>query len=519
MDTYTQDRRFISIKTPLGEDELLLTAFKGEEHLSKLFEFQIETLSSNHKITPDKLIGKAVTITIKTAQMRKFHGYVSDFIYGEIKGALRIYRMKIVPWFWFLSKNSDHRIFQKKSSKEIISSIFKDAGFNDFDYRATGNPKPREYCVQYNETDLAFISRLLEEDGIAYYFQHEEDKHTLVIVDQINAYQTCAETDLSYSRGSHTETAITKWNHLYEFGKGNWSLDDYNFKKPGQDQFQSTSSLSKFPNVGEYEHYEYQPYHDFSGIKELSKKRIEAEEVSMNTVEAHSDCSSFYAGGKFKLSGTQTEEHGAYIITSIWHTAHDNSYQAHNESDVNHDYSNKFSCIPENVQYRPALRHAKPIMPGSQSALVVGPAGKEIYVDDVGRIKVQFHWDRQGQKNEKSTCWIRVMQPWSGAGWGASFIPRIGMEVVVSFLDADADRPIILGCVYNGENAPPFESKTQSGIRNRFLSMPRKTWIPKLKIMKPSPLITIETKPFIIMKRLRLIMIGQKPSIIMKPLQ
>ncbi|VAW66591.1 VgrG protein [hydrothermal vent metagenome] len=467
MSNLTQDQRLISIATPLDKDELLLTSFEGTDYVSDLFEFQIEVLSSNHSIKPEQLIGKTVTVTIQNDQKRTFNGYISNFTYGEIKADnLRVYRMTMVPWLWFLSKNNHHRIFQEMNTKDIVSSVFKDLGFNDFDYKATGNPTVREYCVQHNESDLNFISRLLEEDGIAYYFEQKDDKHKMHIVDAANAYQECAETNLTYSKGNQPNTQLTRWEHVYEFRKGKWSLDDYDFNKPKADQFQTTASTSKFANAKNYEHYEYAPYHDFSGIKDLSKKRIEAEEVSMNTIEASSDCSSFYAGGKFKLSKHAVkEEKGNYVIIAIRHRAIDSSYLSSNES--HSEYSNDLVCIPDNVHYRPALTHPKPVMSGPQSAVVVGASGEEIYVDKEGRIKVQFHWDRVGKKDEKSTCYIRVMQPWAGSGWGTSFIPRIGMEVVVNFFDGDPDRPIITGSVYNGDNKPPFSSKTQSGIKTR----------------------------------------------------
>jgi len=467
MSELTQDSRLISISTPLGKDELLLTSFEGTDYISDLFEFQIEVLSSNHAVKPEQLIGKLVDVTIQNEQNRTFNGYISSFTYGEIKADnLRMYRMTMVPWLWFLSKTNNHRIFQNMSTKDIVSKIFKDLGFKDFKFKATGNPKKREYCVQHNESDLNFISRLLEEDGIAYFFEQKKGEHMLQIVDAANAYQVCAETNLTYSKGNQPNTQLTRWDHDYEFRKGKWSLDDYDFNAPTKNQFQVTPSTSKFANATKYEHYEYTPYHDFAGIKDLSKKRIEAEEAPMNVIRASSDCSSFYAGGKFKLSKHAIkEEIGTYIITSIRHRVVDNSYLSGNGDESG--YSNDLTCIPDSVHYRPPLVHSRPVMRGPQSAVVVGPSGEEIYIDELGRIKVQFHWDREGKNNETSTCFIRVMQPWAGAGWGTSFIPRIGMEVIVNFLDGDPDRPLITGSVYNGDNAPPFTSKTQSGIRTR----------------------------------------------------
>jgi type VI secretion system secreted protein VgrG len=467
MSDLTQDTRLIAISSPLPKDELLLTSFEGTEYISDLFEFQIEVLSSNHAVKPDDLIGKTVDITIQNDQKKTFNGYVSRFTYGEIKADnLRVYRLTLVPWLWFLSKTNNHRIFQEMTTKDIISQIFMDLGFNDFDYKATGNTTPREYCVQHNESDLNFISRLFEEDGIAYFFKQESGKHILQIVDEANAYQVCPETDLTYSKGNQPNTQLTRWEHVYEFRKGKWSLDDYDFKSPPKDQLQTTASTSKFANVSKYEHFEYTPYHDFAGIKDLTKKRIEAEEASINVIEASSDCSSFYAGGKFKLAKHAVkEEQGTYIITAIRHRAYDNSYLAGKES--HSEYGNDLTCIPDKVHYRPPLIHPRPIMRGPQSAIVVGPKGEEIYVDELGRIKVQFYWDREGKNNETSSCYIRVMQPWAGSGWGTSFIPRIGMEVIINFIDGDPDRPIVTGSVYNGDNAPPFSSKTQSGIRTR----------------------------------------------------
>lgn len=467
MSELTQDNRLISISSPLPKDELLLMSFDGMEYISDLFEYNLEVLSSNHSIKANQLIGKTVKVTIQNKQKRTFHGYVSQFVYGEIKADnLRVYKLKVVPWLWFLSKTNNHRMFQEMSTKDIVSQVFRDLEFNDFNFSATGNPQPREYCIQHNESDLDFVSRLLEEDGIAYYFEQAGDSHILQIVDEKNAYQEVNETNLAYSKGNQPKTQINRWEHNYEFRKGEWSLNDYDFNNPRKNQLKSTSTTSDFAKVKNYEHYEYGPYFDFAGLQTLTKKRIEAEETPLDVIEASSDCSSFYAGGRFKLSKhAVAAEEGSYIITAIKHSASDNSYLASKDNKT--EYRNEFSCIPEDVHFRPTLNHSKPVMQGPQSAIVVGPAGEEIHVDKDGRIKVQFIWDREGKNDENSSCFIRVMQPWAGNGWGSSFIPRIGMEVVVNFFDGDPDRPIITGAVYNGDNKPPFSSKTQSGIRTR----------------------------------------------------
>ncbi len=463
----TQDTRFIAISDfSLGTDTFLLTGFEGSEFISDLYEFQIDVMSENIEIQPVDIVGKTATITIQDEHQRVFHGYIRSFTYGEIKADnVRQYRMTMVPWLWFLTKNNNHRIFQDKNTKEIVSHVFQEMGFTDFDFRADGGSK-REYCIQHNESDFHFVSRLLEEEGIAYYFKHEESAHQLIIVDQKNAYDEFAQTELEYSQGSSPNEQISRWEHLYNFKKGQWSFSDYNFNEPTRRLFSNTRTTSTFDNNSNFEHYEYPGMYDFASGNDLVKIRLDAEEASINMVSASSDCSTFYAGGKFKVSKhDNANEKGEYIVVSIHHSAFDNSHIAGQNGSTG--YGNNFVCIPSDVHFRPDQTHQRPVMRGPQSAIVTGPAGEEIYVDDLGRIKVQFYWDREGSNDENTTCFIRVMQAWAGAQWGTSFIPRIGHEVIVDFIDGDPDRPIITGTVYNGRNRPPFDSKTKSGIRTR----------------------------------------------------
>lgn len=467
MSQLTQENRLISITDfSLGKDTFLLTAFEGTEYISGLFEFTIEVLSENLEVDPDQIVGKTATVTIQNDQERKFNGHIKSFTFGEVKANnLRQYRMVMVPWLWFLTQTNDHRIFQEKNTKEIVSQIFNDLGFSDFDFKAAGGSK-REYCVQHNESDFNFISRLLEEDGIAYYFEHDDKKHKLVLVDQQNAYTDVAETNLEYSKGNTPNTQITAWEHVYLFKKGKWSLNDYNFKEPKKDLNASTKTKSQFAKNDTFEHYEYPGLYDTRLGADLVKIRLDAEEVDRNTVIGASDCSSFFAGGKFKVAKHATgSEKGSYVLARVFHKAHDNSYFS--GSDGSSDYKNEFICIPADIHFRPKNTHKKPVMKGPQSALVVGPAGEEIYIDEHNRIKVQFIWDREGKKDENSSCFVRVMQAWAGNQWGSSFIPRIGHEVIVSFLDGDPDRPLVTGSVYNGWNKPTYPSKTQSGIKTR----------------------------------------------------
>lgn len=467
MGKLTQEHRYISVTDfSLGADTFVITSIRGSEFISGLFEFELELYSDNHQVKPDDVVGKPLTVTIQNEQEREFSGYAKSLTRGEV-GAHdhRVYHVVMVPWLWFLTQNQNCRIFQEKNTKDIVSQIFNDQGFTDFEFKASGG-SAREYCVQYNESDFQFISRLLEEDGIAYYFQHQDGKHKLILVDQVNAYEEVSETNLEYSRGTNPLNQINRWEHTHEFKKGQWTLTDYNFKEPKKNLLATTKTNSKFAKNTQYEHYEYPGYYDLSKGSDIVKIRLEAEETRRDLVSGASDLTSFYAGGKFQVTKHESaDEKGAYILVAVHHAIKDKSFFSGEEGDAT--YSNSFSCIPADIHFRPSNLHQRPVMRGPQSAIVVGPPGEEIYIDDLCRIKVQFYWDREGKQDENTTCFIRVMQSWAGNQWGSSFIPRIGHEVIVTFLDGDPDRPLVTGSVYNGWNKPVYTSKTQSGVKSR----------------------------------------------------
>lgn len=467
MGQITQENRFISIESPLPKDELLLTMFSGSEHISTPFEFVAVAISENPAIDPAKLIGEQVTIKVHNDQGRLFNGFVSRFSFGGVKAdGLREYHLTLVPWLWFLKKTHTQRIFQNKSVKDIVTQVFADLGYNDYRFNIKGASKPREYCVQYGESDFEFVSRLLEEEGISYFFTHEAGKHTLMIVDQKAAFEACKEGEVSYSPGNQTGSQIKQWLHHHDFGKGVWAVNDYKFMEPAKSLYVETPTTAKFKGSNRFRHYEYPALFDLGAGKEIADLRADAEEVFSDVVEGMSDCTTFYAGGIFKLMEHESKgENGGYLITKVYHHAFDNSYYSGAENGSG--YHNEFLCIPEDVTFRPPRLHRRPVMKGPQSAVVTGPAGEEIHIDDLGRIKVQFFWDREGKRDENSSCYLRVVQSWAGNKWGASFIPRIGHEVIVDFLDGDPDRPLVTGSVYNGANKPPYSDKTQSGIKTR----------------------------------------------------
>ena len=463
----------------------MLTAFSGQEEMSRLFSYQLEMISDNNAISAQQIVGKNVTFGVKLADgtPRYFNGFVSRFFAGdEDRQGRRNYRAEVVPWLWFLTRTSDCRIFQNKSAADIIQQIFKDLGFSDFNLQIQGQHPTRDYCVQYRETDFDFVSRLMEEEGIFYFFKHEDGKHTLVLADQKGAYTDCKESEVDYPRDAGTRAVtdhITQWEHRYEFRSGKWTQTDYNFEDhparsestPAKLMMAGQPTTVKLDNVQKYELYDYPgDYAKKDQGENYSKIRMEEEEAEHDVVQAASTCRTFTPGGKFKIkSHLSKSEQGKYVITSIQHSASEPGVYETGQPAYD-DYSNTFTCIPDSVIFRPARVTPKPVIHGTQTAVVVGPAGEEIWPDKYGRVKVQFFWDREGKRDDKTSCWIRCAQTIAGKNWGAMYIPRIGQEVVVSYLEGNPDRPLITGVVYNADQMPPYalpDNKTQSGIKSR----------------------------------------------------
>ncbi|MCA9199231.1 MAG: type VI secretion system tip protein VgrG [Planctomycetales bacterium] len=475
----SQSERLLQLTTPLGADVLLLTSFQGRDEVSGLFEYQLSMMSDDNNIQANQIVGKDVTVRIEVpdANPRFFHGYVNSFVAGdEDREGRRNYFATMVPWMWFLTQTADCRIFQEKSIPEIMETIFQDLGFNDFETsEIKANHKQWEYCVQYRETDFAFVSRLMEQEGIHYHFRHEDGKHTLVMGDQNGAFKDLPEAEVDYPMdfgGRAMDEHITSWEHRYDFRPGKWAQTDYNFKQPSTSLMNNTNTVVDLPGIDKFEVYDYPgEYTEKSDGEDETKIRMEEEEAQHSRIFATSNCKTFSPGGKFKIGQhrCKSEAGKKYAILAIEHTANETlGYET--GAGTGPDYSNSFTCIPENVVFRPARTTRKPIVQGVQTAVVTGPAGEEIYTDEFGRVKVQFHWDREGQKDENSSCWIRVSQNWAGQGWGVVFNPRIGQEVIVDFIEGDPDRPIITGRVYNAEQMPPYElpaDQTKSTIKSR----------------------------------------------------
>jgi type VI secretion system secreted protein VgrG len=483
---FKQANRLLNLDTPLGADVLDITAFSGHEEMSRLFKFQLELFSAKNSITADQIVGKNVTFSVKLPDdsHRNFNGFVSRFMAGdEDHLGRRYYRAEVVPWLWFLTLSADCRIFQNMPVPNIIEQVFKDRGFSgNFEKNhVKGSHPPREYCVQYHETDFNFVSRLMEEEGIFYFFKHENGKHTLILSDQKDAYFNCKENEVDYLRteGSRDiKDHLTAWEHRYEFQTGKWAQTDYHYRDQPARTEQTPAKLLmtnketkvNIPDFKKYEIYDFPGKYDSKGQgNSLTNIRMEETEATYDTVDAASKCRSFTVGGKFKVKDhrSPSEMGKSYVITSIQHTATEPGGYETGEL-FGEDYFNSFTCIPDSVTFRPARITPKPTIVGSQTAVVTGPGGEEIWPDMFGRVKVQFYWDRVGKRDEKTSCFVRCAQSSAGNGWGSMFIPRIGQEVVVSYLDGDPDRPLITGVVYNGEQMPAYNlpgEKTKSYIK------------------------------------------------------
>jgi type VI secretion system secreted protein VgrG len=454
-----QVHRRIAISTPLGKDVLLLRGFTGSEAISQLFHFDLDLLSENDSIHFQDVVGKSVTLRIYDAKggERHWNGFISRFSQGAQDRRLTAYRAQMVPWLWFLTRTADCRIFQNMKVPDIVQKIFTDLGFHDFKLRLHGDFTPRDYCVQYRETDFNFVSRLMEEEGIFYYFQHEDSKHTLILANDPAAHDPCPnqKTARYDFRGGNIvyDDVVTELFYQEEFRTGAWAQTDYNFETP------STSLAVTVNGKNPYEIYEYPgEYRVRTAGDKLAKIRLQEQTVPATVIQGGGGCRYFSSGYQFKLQEHyRADLNQAYVLTSVRHMAtQGGSYQVGGGDGEELTYRNSFECIPLSTPYRPPRVTPEPFVQGCQTAVVVGPGGEEIYTDKHGRVKVQFHWDREGKKNENSSCWIRVSHPWAGQGWGAVSIPRIGQEVIVDFLEGDPDQPIIVGRVYNAGQMPPF---------------------------------------------------------------
>jgi type VI secretion system secreted protein VgrG len=462
-----QQQRFLSIETPLGPDKVVLRSFSGLEAMSQLYHFDLDLVSQDANLDFGKIIGQNVTIHVQLADPKKeryFHGIISRFAQLPREGRLAHYRAEMVPRLWMLTRATDCALYQNLSVLEIVEQVLKKNGVTDFETSVSGRYDKWEYCVQYRETACNFVMRLLEQEGLFFFFRHEKQKHVMVIADSPSAHKPSPEqpkvryeawTGSGYKRA---EDGITGWRFEQEFRPGKYTIRDFNFEMPGTDLLATCDTQIQQGGNTAFEIYDYPgEYENKNQGETQAKLRMEEEELEHTIISGESDCRVFSPGNKFELIGhDRRDQNGAYVLTSVTHHAQQGGLYSGVGSPEEARYQNTFACIPFAIPFRPLRRTPKPMIQGSQTAFVVGPKGEEIFCDKYGRVKVQFHWDRIGKDDDQSSCWVRVSQPWAGKNWGAISIPRIGQEVIVDFLEGDPDRPIITGRVYNAGAMPPY---------------------------------------------------------------
>jgi type VI secretion system secreted protein VgrG len=448
------------VSTPLGADKVLLKSFEGEEQISGLFRYTLELLSEDDSLDFTQIVGKNATLTIAlpSGDTQYVNGIVGRFVQAGHSARFTTYFADLHPWFWLLTMNSNCQIFQNQSAPDIIKKVFSDLGFTDFKDSLTATYQPREYCVQYNESAFAFVSRLMEDEGIFYFFEHDSSKHTLVLADDSSAYGSCPGLDQAVMRqefaSEEKEDAVTECYLTQQVTVGQYKSDDYNFETPTTDLLATASGADVSRSL-----YEYPG--GFS-TKDAGESRVGLRltslEVPAKTLKGSSSCRAFHSGCKFTLGGHYRQDvNGSYVLSSVTHRG------------TQQEYSNLFEAFPASQTFRPPRVTSKPAIVGCQTAAVVGKSGEEIWTDKYGRIKVQFHWDQLGTNDENSSCWIRVAQGWAGKQWGGIFLPRIGQEVIVSFEEGNPDRPLVTGSVYNGQQTVPYtlpDEQTKSTVKS-----------------------------------------------------
>ncbi len=469
MAIYTQANRPMRVDTVLGSDVLLLEGFQGTESVSEPFAFRLDLLSETEDLDPLEVLRKPMQITLQlhNGGPRVIHGLVRRFAQLGQERHLTHYRAELVPWLSFLALSRDSRIYQRLTVPEIIEQVFRALGYSDFEFRTQQSYPKREYCVQYRETHLDFVSRLMEEEGLFYFFEHTPDRHLLVVGDSNIVFDPCpGQSRLRFHpQAPPDDNVVRSFEQEMAAWVGRVTLRAYDFTHPALDLESSTAGS------GVEEVYDYPgKYVTLSDGDRLARLRLEAEEVTRRLLRGGGSARALVSGARFELDEHyRTSMNAEYILLRVQHRAAMGGYRGQ-DSNSELDYQNEFLALPADTTYRTARRTPRPLIHGTQTALVVGPAGEEIHTDKYGRVKVQFYWDRVGHRNEDSSCWVRVGTPWAGKGYGNITIPRIGNEVIVQFLEGDPDQPLIMGAVFNADQAVPFDlpgSGIQQGIKSR----------------------------------------------------
>ncbi|MFL9666382.1 type VI secretion system Vgr family protein [Variovorax sp. AB1(2024)] len=471
--------RVVTAHTPLPPDQLLFRSMHGKEALSELFEFEVDLLSPNTSVDMKAVLGKPLTLEIVTIDgtPRYLNGQITRFtMIGREESSSRyvVYRALVRPWLWYLTRTSDCKIFQNKSVVDILDEVLGEYGFA-FEKKLSATYRQRDYSVQYQETDFAFVSRLMEHEGIYYYFRHDENQHTLVLADDMGAHDTLPGYPrigyLASDRAGETgREVIDQWEVTEEIRPGTYVVDDFDFKKPKADLL-NTRSQPRENDHGRYEMYEWLGgYSDAGQGEHYARIRLEEAQAQAEVDTGHCNVRGMAPGYRFDMQNApRDEDNKEYLIVSVTYNLREGGYATGSPDGF---YSFDFDVQPTSFPFRAPRVTRMPTTHGPQTATVVGPPGEDIWIDKYGRVKVQFRWDRYGQRNEDSSCWVRVSSAWAGSNFGAVNHPRVGQEVIVDFIAGCPDRPIIIGRVYNADQMPPLElpaKATVSGFISRTI--------------------------------------------------
>ncbi|WP_299204961.1 type VI secretion system tip protein VgrG [uncultured Amphritea sp.] len=473
-----EERFFFQLQDTDDSEQFSLVRLNGAEEISALFEFAIEVVSDDGDIDFATLIGQPAFVTLldqtdgSDELTRYIHGIVSEVTLGDQGVNQSTYHIRLVPKIWALQHRQNSRIFQFQNVQVIIQTILTDAGLNtdEFRFDLLKSYPDYDYCVQYRETELDFIQRLLAEEGIHYYFEHSDEGHVLVFSDTSGSNPAISGDPLldcfHDSQGAVREQHIFNFSYSESIVPGKVTLRDFDFKKPNL-KLESAKSGELDVPLEIYDHPGR--FIDSGRGNNNALIRLESLNRYRQSAKGSSDVNRMTPGYSFELSGHDRDAlNSEYLIARVEHECSQPQVLEVGASTEGSQYSNSYLCVPFSVPFRPTTDVRSPHVEGTQTATVTGPEGEEIYTDEHGRIKVQFHWDREGQGNETSSCWIRVSQIHAGGSFGGMFIPRIGEEVIVDFLEGDPDKPLVIGRVYHGLNRPPYklpEHKTRCTIK------------------------------------------------------
>lgn len=467
--------RTVQVHTVLNAEQLKFRAMRGQEGLSQLFEFGVDMVSPSFNLDLKKLLGTSLTLELQDEGASRFlNGTVVRFeLVGRANetGRHYVYRALVQPWLWYLTRTTDCRIFQNKSVPDVLDEVLGKYGF-EYEKRLSGSYRPWEYCVQYQESDFAFVCRLMEHEGIAYHFEHRSGSHLLVLADDIGGYSTLpGHASIAYRPRDRVvnamEPCIDQWRISEQITSGRVMLDDFDFRKSRA----SLQSVQQDPKG--HDHSSYEVYEWLGGYSEndqgdsYAKIRLQELQCAHELATGHTNVAGMAPGYLFQMTHCPREaDNREYLVTQTRYDLQEPEYATGGTAESVCEFD--FTVLPSSVPYRPARKTPKPRTSGPQTATVVGP--EEIWTDRFGRVKLQFRWDRYGQSDENSSCWVRVSSNWAGANYGTMHMPRVGQEVIVDFIGGEPDRPIITGRVYNNDQMPPWElpaNATASGILTR----------------------------------------------------